>query len=177
MRLVFTKGSGKSDRLEVFTSTPQPVTIECPKQRIIPHDMMHFAVESTLMVRGFLTRIQEGERAVFQMQGNDQSDAVERLVEVFQGDEWSGRKTEARHMLEMYTLTCSARGCPTMSIDEAAILEVRDSIAQLTSRWETVPIGGKLELHFPSVPRAAGARQGSCRLIYAASGCIGSALE
>lgn len=52
MDLVFTKGVGKFDRLEVVRPGMQPEVIECPKQGIIPHDMVHFAVEHTLLARG-----------------------------------------------------------------------------------------------------------------------------
>ncbi|PPU04588.1 hypothetical protein XacyCFBP1159_22365 [Xanthomonas arboricola pv. corylina] len=32
-------------------------SIDCPKQGIIPHDMVHYAVESTLHKRGFICRV------------------------------------------------------------------------------------------------------------------------
>jgi hypothetical protein len=68
MKLVFTKGSGKYDFMEVFRPGGEPERVECPKQRIIPHDMVHYAVEHTLQARGFLCRVKEGEQAGFQMQ-------------------------------------------------------------------------------------------------------------
>jgi hypothetical protein len=97
MKLVFTKGTGKFDLMEVIRIGFPSEVVECPKQRIIPHDMMHYAVEHTLNACGFLTRVSDGEAATFQMQGEAESDAVERLVEVFQGDEWSGGNT--RHQI------------------------------------------------------------------------------
>ncbi|MEO7149930.1 MAG: hypothetical protein ABIY40_08380 [Rhodanobacteraceae bacterium] len=41
--------------------------MSCPKQRIIPHDMVHYAVETTLAKRGFLQRVRDGERANLRM--------------------------------------------------------------------------------------------------------------
>jgi hypothetical protein len=47
MELVFTKGSGKFDLMEVFRTGVPPERVDCPKQRIIPHDMVHYALEHT----------------------------------------------------------------------------------------------------------------------------------
>ena len=148
MKLVFTKGAGKYDRMEILRAGQASTTVECPKQRIIPHDMVHYAVEHTLDAHGFLGRVKDGEAAAFQMQGEAQSDAVERLVEVFQGDGWSGGNAPASDLIEMYRITCHARSCPMLDLDETAISEVRAVIADLTERWAAVPVGGLLELSF-----------------------------
>lgn len=42
-----------------------------------------------------------------------------------------------------------------LDIDEAAISEVRDVIADLTERWQAVPVGGLLELGFAGNASAA----------------------
>ncbi len=110
--------------------------------------MAHYAVEHTLDVRGFLTRVREGEVADFQMQGEPLSDAVERLVEVVQGDGWSGGQSPAADLIDMYRVTCDARSCPMLEIDEADIAAVRTAIAELSARWEALPVGGRLELGF-----------------------------
>jgi hypothetical protein len=146
MKLVFTKGAGKFDRLEVIRAGRPLEAIECPKQGIIPHDMVHYAVEHTLGARGFLTRVQEGEAAAFQMAGEAQSDAVERLVEVLQADGWSGSHASAPDLIEMYRVTCDARACAMLDVDETAISTVRAVIADLSRRWAALPVGGVLEL-------------------------------
>jgi len=146
LKLVFTKGSGKYDLMEVFRGDGEPERVECPKQRIIPHDMVHYAVEQSLQTRGFLGRVKEGEAAGFHMKPEAQSDAVERLVEVFQGDEWSGGASSAAEMIDMYRVTCLARECPVLPLDEDAIRAVRSTIADLSIRWQSVPVGGTLHL-------------------------------
>jgi hypothetical protein len=146
MRIVFTKGPGKYDTMEVVRQGQNAERVECPKQRIIPHDMVHYAVEHSLQTRGFLGRVKEGEAAGFEMKSETHSDSVERLVEVFQGDEWSGGTSSAADMIDMYRVTCLARECPALPIDEAAIQAVRSTIASLSARWQTVPIGGTLRL-------------------------------
>jgi hypothetical protein len=143
-----TKGAGKFDRMEIVRTGQPSERVDCPKQGIIPHDMVHYAVEHTLGARGFLTRVMDGEPAAFQMQAEAQSDAAERLVEVFQGDAWSGGNASAADLIELYRVTCDARSCPMLDVDEAAILEVRAAIADLSARWAAVPVGGVLELGF-----------------------------
>ena len=59
--LRFTKGGGKTDLMEVIREDGSAERVDCPKQGIIPHDMVHFAVEDVLHVRGFIGRVAEGE--------------------------------------------------------------------------------------------------------------------
>ncbi|MBL8518896.1 MAG: hypothetical protein JNM76_18195 [Betaproteobacteria bacterium] len=148
MQLVFTKGADKNDRLDIHRDDGAVETIQCPKQRIIPHDMVHYAVEHTLVKRGFLGRVKDGERAMFTMLPEAESDAVERLVEVFQGDGWSGGGSAAADMIDLYRVTCDARGCPMLPVTAADIDAVRERIAELDTAWQGVPVGGVLTLAF-----------------------------
>ena len=86
MQLIFTKGAGKYDRMDVIVDGICTNSVQCPKQGIIPHDMLHFAVESTLQRRGFIIRTLEGDASGFRMTSTAESDGVERLVEVLQAD-------------------------------------------------------------------------------------------
>jgi hypothetical protein len=146
VRLRFTKGSGKYDLMEVIRGDGAVERIDCPKQGIIPHDMVHYAVEDTLSIRGFIGRVAEGEAADFRMASEAKSDGVERLVEVMQGDGWSGGATPAAEMIDLYRVTCAARVCSMLPVDEAAIEAVRRRIAELTQAWAAVPEGGTLVL-------------------------------
>lgn len=148
MKLIFTKGAGKTDRLVIERAAGAAEHIDCPKQRIIPHDMVHYAVEHWLAQRGFLTRVRDGEPAAFTMQAEATSDAVERLVEVFQGDAWSGSGTSPAEMLELYEVTCSARNCPVLPVQVADIDAIRERMASLSLEWDAVPVGGTLSLDF-----------------------------
>jgi len=146
MRLIFTKGAGKYDRMEVVRDDGAVERIECPKQRIVPHDMVHYAVESTLAKRGFLTRVREGARADFRMEPEAGSDGVERLVEVIQGDAWSGGNSAAEDVLDLYRVTCDERACPMLAVGEADIGAIRARIAELTAQWDALPVGQSLAL-------------------------------
>ena len=148
MKLIFTKGAGKTDQMEVVRAGQPSELVACPKQGIIPHDMVHYAVEHTLGARGFLTRVVAGEAAAFRMDSETLSDAVERLVEVFQGDGWSGGTAPASELIDLYRITCNARSSPMLAVDEAAIAAVRAVIADLTSQWRAVAVGASFELGF-----------------------------
>ncbi|MDB5700176.1 MAG: hypothetical protein JWL66_375 [Sphingomonadales bacterium] len=145
MELVFTKGAGKNDHLVMHRADGAREEIVCPKQGIIPHDMMHYAVESGLQARGFLGRVKDGENARFGMAPEAESDSIERLVEVMQGENWSG-PVPVDELIDLYRVTCTARGCPMLELDAGIIRDVRQRIASLTSRWESIPIGQTLTL-------------------------------
>ena len=145
MRISFTKGSGKYDQMSVLRNGATEV-INCPKQRIIPHDMVHYAVESTLHKRGFLGRVRDGEAANFQMAAESESDGVERLVEVFQGDAWSGGNSSAEDMISLYQVTCHSRECPPLPVAPEDILAVRNRIAELDQQWQVLPVGQSITL-------------------------------
>lgn len=146
MDIVFTKGSGKHDRMDVLRADGETEHIDCPRQRIIPHDMVHYAVESTLMRRGFLTRVRDGESATFRVQAEAESDGVERLVEVIQGDAWSGGESPATDMIDLYRVTCSARTCPMLEVDVDDIEAIRARVAELDAQWQALAVGQSLRL-------------------------------
>jgi hypothetical protein len=146
MNLTFTKGSGKYDVLEVRRASGSPERIDCPKQGIIPHEMAHYAVEHTLQARGFITRLKDGEAAAFRMQPDGEGDSVERLVEVIQGDAWSGGTSTATDIIDMYRVTCLARECAPLLLDEESVCSIRNALEDLSKRWQAVPVGGSLQL-------------------------------
>ena len=148
MQLIFTKGSGKHDTMEVIRHGVLAESIACPKQGIIPHDMVHYAVENTLQKRGFIGRILDGEATSFQMAAESESDGVERLVEVFQADGWSGWGTPATDMLDLYQVTCNARQCEPLAIQADDLEAVRKRILELTAQWQSIPVGNTLALQF-----------------------------
>lgn len=145
VKISFTKLDGKHDQMTVWRGDATEIT-QCPKQRIIPHDMVHFAVESTLHKRGFLGRVRDGEAASFQMGAESESDGVERLVEVFQGDAWSGGRSSPEDMLALYQVTCQARGCTALPLSPSDIVAVRECIGALDERWQALPVGGSVVL-------------------------------
>jgi hypothetical protein len=145
MRLTFTKRDGKYDDLSIEREDRQPETIKCPKQGIIPHDMVHYAVESSLTHSGFLTLVAGGEAAAFTTTGGDAEEAVERLVENFQAEMWGGR-VPAEELLASYELACEARGHPAAPVSVADVERIRARLDELTEKWAAVPLNGSLTL-------------------------------
>ncbi len=143
--ITFIKGHGKYDQMTLVRGGVLQ-TIDCPKQGIIPHDMVHYAVEFTLRKRGFLARIGDGERVDFAMDYDAESDGVERLVEVLQGDAWSGGATSPQDMLDLYRVTCSARDCPMLPINVDEIMSIRDVFMNLDMQWQALAVGDSMSL-------------------------------
>jgi hypothetical protein len=145
VKLTFTKGKGKTDRLDIVTAAgPQP-PIECPKQGIIPHDMVHFAVESEVATLGFLGGIAAGGDAGFAAGADDPHHrAIERLVETVQAEAWGGAPTPDADFIALYEVTCEARGDRPLALDPATLAAIRSRLSDLTARWQAVPVGGTL---------------------------------
>lgn len=148
MLLTFTKRGGKHDDLLIERDGCTAETITCPKQSIIPHDMVHYAVESTLAHRGFLTLVAEGQSATFGTGGGgDPEEAIERLVETFQAEMWSGR-VYAAELLAMYVHACGARGHAPVPVSPADIEAVRARLDELTAQWTALPLNASLAVSF-----------------------------
>lgn len=154
MRLTFTKGAGKYDRLAIVASDGPRAPIECPKQGIIPHDMVHFAVEAEVAAAGFLRLIAAGGDSGFRAAiGIAPAESVERLVEMFQGEGWSQTALPDAEFIVLYATTCEERGDMPLPITWETIAATRTRIANLTVQWAAVPVGGQLALEMPDHPR------------------------
>jgi len=154
MKLTFTKGSGKYDRLDIVASDGPRPPIDCPKQGIIPHDMVHWAVEAEVTAAGFLRLIahggDSGQRAAL---GIASAERVERLVEMFQGEGWSQTALPDAEFIALYAVTCEERGDTPLPITGALLAAIRARIADVSVQWAAVPVHGKLLLEMPSHPQ------------------------
>ena len=150
MRLTFTKGRGKFDRLDIVTAGGPLAPIECPKQGIIPHDMVHFIVEAEVATCGFFGSIAAGGDGGFAAGiDNPHHRAVERLVETVQAEAWAGAPAPDADFIALYAVTCEARGDAPLALDVAMLAAIRTRLADLTARWLAVPVGGTLVLSLP----------------------------
>ena len=147
MRFLFDKlREGKYDRLRVERADGVE-EIACPKVGGIPHDMVHYAVEKVMQADGFLRRVANGEALSFRMAANVTSDQMERLVEVMQADAISGYPSPS-DMIDMYRVTCDARGVAPYPVTEADIEALREEMARLSQLWAATPAGSTLALEF-----------------------------
>lgn len=143
MRLIFTKGNGKHDNLLIERPGRPSETIACPKQGIIPHDMVHYAVESALAHRGFLSLLTDGQSAGFATAGGQSEEAIERLVETFQAEMWGGR-VAAADLLATYEHACGARGHSSAPVSIADVDAIRARLDALSAQWAALPANGAL---------------------------------
>jgi hypothetical protein len=154
VKLSFTKGSGKYDRLDIVADDGPRPTIDCPKQGIIPHDMVHWAVEAEVAAAGFLRLIarggDSGQRAAL---GIAPAESVERLVEMFQGEGWSATVLPDDEFIALYAVTCEDRGDTPLPITGPLLTAIRARIAGVTAQWAAVPVGGQLVLELPQHPQ------------------------
>jgi hypothetical protein len=95
---------------------------------------------------GGSVRVRDGEAAGFQMVAEAESDGVERLVEVVQGDAWSGGNAPPGDMLDLYQVTCVARECPALAVTADDIVSIRDRIGELDLQWQALAIGESMSL-------------------------------
>lgn len=147
MDLTFVKRSGKTDELIIVRSDGGTETTACPKQGIIPHDMVHYAVESVLTHRGFLSLVADGATPNFAPTGGDTEESVERLVETFQAEMW-GERVATADLLAVYEHACGARGHGVAAISADDIEAIRSRLDELTAQWTALPVNEALSVRF-----------------------------
>jgi hypothetical protein len=158
MQLTFTKSGGsnpaKYDRLDIVTDAGPLAPIDCPKQGIIPHDMVHYAVESEVAARGFLKLAAAiGDSGIRVGIGDDHARTIERLVETFQAEAWDAAPASDADFIALYRVTCEARGDTPLAVDAATLAAIRVRITELSVEWRAIPNGGTMVLTL-SVPTA-----------------------
>ena len=151
MKLTFTKGTGKYDRLDIVAADGPRPPIDCPKQGIIPHDMVHWAVESIAEAAGFLHLVADGGEGGFRTGIEDRTaQSVERLVEMFQGEGWSQTVLPDDEFIALYATTCDERGDTPLPITGTLLSAIRARMAEVSAQWASVPVGGKMVLELPA---------------------------
>ena len=147
MKFLFQKlRTGKYDRL-VVERDGRTEEVPCPKIGGIPHDMVHFAVENVMRLRGYLRKVAAGEALSLRMKADVESDQMERLVEVMQADANSGFPAPA-DLIAMYRVTCEARGVVPFDVTSTDIAATRAEMRRLEKLWDATAPGSTLALSF-----------------------------
>lgn len=147
MKLVFTKRSGKTDDLVITRDDRTTEQIACPKQGMIPHEMVHFAIETVIRRPAFLSKIGEGQAAGAGMISDAVAESAERMVETMQAEVWSGR-VPVDELISLYETACQVRGHTAAPLTPRDVGLIRARMDDLAQRWDAVPVGGSMALEF-----------------------------
>ncbi|MGZ5202141.1 MAG: hypothetical protein ACXWJM_17565 [Ramlibacter sp.] len=163
MKLIATK-QGKTDKydeLRCIRRDGSESSCPMPRQGILPHDLVHYVVETGLgWKHGFLGQVAAGRDISFAAEyahdpGNreaaDQVVQAEAVVESLQAQLWSGAFDGAMFM-EGVRGACEVRGrgMPDLSGVDAEAALFRRAL-ELGARWQQVPFHGSLELEMEHV--------------------------
>jgi hypothetical protein len=148
IRLTFTKLPGKMDKL-VVEGFGRTLGIDCPKQRIIPHDMVHYAVEKVLGLRGFVRLVAENRPEAELAHADYDAHLGESMVETMQAELWGGEPVPEADFLDLLRITMEVRGRVLQPLPGGFLLKLRAEIEGLTARWEKVALYGSMNLELP----------------------------
>ena len=170
MRITITKGE-REDRLDIERPDGSRAATQFPHKGPIPHDFVHYAVESELgFDRGFWGLVESGhhpeevqdiakaaghasaKRA--QVPSADFVDAIqaERIVEAFEADHWSGGAGDPAGIIYMANAGCEQSLVPAAPMDAPAVQRIRSRIADFMGRWKTLAPGESIALEWPGSP-------------------------
>src|SRR4051812_10933366 len=128
-----------------------------PRQGILPHDLIHFVVESPLGYRhAFIGEIAKGADIAFAMQmSHDLTQTApspelthaEAIVESLQAQLWSGAFDQAMFD-EGLRSACAMRDCAPPTLAAGAGLQLYEAVVALGQRWQQLPSHASLILVF-----------------------------
>jgi hypothetical protein len=160
MKLVAQKTgkSDKRDKLRYLRSDGTRAEIDMPRQGILPHDLVHFVVESNVRVSpGFTGLVARGAEPDFAMtQTHDTANReigsaaiqVEAIVEALQTQLWSGA-FEFDDFSAGIASACAARAAPAYRFTDAAdARSLYQKALELFATWQALPYHQSLELDF-----------------------------
>ena len=167
MRITITKGE-REDRLDLERTDGSSAFTRFPHKGPIPHDFVHYAVESELgFDRGFWGLVEAGrhpdeiqemakaaghasaKRAEVPAADFVPAIQVERIVEAFEADHWSGGTGDPAGIITMAGAGCEQSFVAAPPIDEVAVARIRSCIADFSARWAALAPGETIILQWP----------------------------
>jgi len=163
MKIIATKLSrnDKYDQLRCIRLDGSETGTTMPRQGILPHDLIHYVVESALGYdHGFLGLVAKGADIGFAMEvshdiGNpkasDQATHAEAIVESLQAQLWSGSFDAAMFEAGLEG-ACAMR---SRAAPELGGIDVRTqlygAVIALAERWQGLPFHASMELDMPGL--------------------------
>jgi hypothetical protein len=152
---------GRTDKLDLLRCVRRDgseTAVAMPRQGILPHDLMHYVVESGLGWRdGFLGLVAAGADIGWTMEQAhdpanltiaDQAIHAEAVVESLQAQLWSGVWDEAL-FIDGVRGACEVRGRSVPALPSGVGRTLFEQALALDARWQQVPFHGALELEMP----------------------------
>lgn len=162
MKLV-ARRQGRTDKLDLLRCIRRDgseTSTAMPRQGILPHDLVHYVVESALGWRhGFLGLVAAGADIAWTMAQThapaspglaDQAIHAEAVVESLQTQLWSAAFDDAL-FIEGVRSACAMRGRGVPQLPEGCGAAMFGQALALNARWQQVPFHGSLELEMPGV--------------------------
>ena len=161
--LIFTKGSRKTDAVEFRVGDSRVVKLENPKQAILPHDMIHAAVEMSFPFGGFISLVFQGHdpsrtmdvvhgiAPVLATEYPKSSWITESIVESIQATLWGGSPS-FRDFYYLCERACDARKIAPHEFEEKIVetdfVVCMKLIGSWMRSWTELPVGESLSIPF-----------------------------
>lgn len=166
MRITIIKGE-REDSIEAVRGDGSHVRTSFPHKGPLPHDLVHFVVESELGIdRGFWGMVAAGRHpeeiaglakaaghASAKRAGVPDASIVplvqaERAVECFEADLWSGGGGggDPDNVRAMVAAGCEQSLVPGIVLSDAATARIRASLLELLDAWSALPRGHAITL-------------------------------
>ena len=154
--ITFHKGGAKKQDTVVIESARRKHVFRAWRQRIIPHEMVHYAVEKVFdELRGFIRFIGDGVRDADVLEkGGVEALYSEALVNVFQQELFGVLPPENETFLEFFNeisrreTKFSKRGDFFAYAPEKAKIEAaRNLLRELTESWNNLPAGEEIKFN------------------------------
>jgi hypothetical protein len=158
MQITITKGT-TDDLIEVHRDDGTSVSTRLPKKGPVPHDAVHYIVESELgAAHGFWGMVADGRHPeeiqdIAKAAGHASASRgrkpdpsivqiiqVERAVECFEADLWGGGADPAT-LRAMLDAGCEQSLVPNLDISDLSIERIRTRIADFRQRWTELDVG------------------------------------
>lgn len=164
MHIIFTKAATGAD-IAVRRADGSSADSFLPAKGPVPHDAVHYFVERELGVaKGFWGLVaaghhpediaemakQAGHASAKRAEAPDPSFVeaiqVERIVEAFEADHWSGGRGDPAQLSYLADAGCAQSLVPPFPLDAGTVARVRAAIADFAARWAVIAPGDSMSL-------------------------------
>jgi len=162
MQIIITKGE-RGDRIDALRADGSRASTTFPRKGPIPHDAVHYFVESELgLDRGFWGHVAAGQhpeqvQEIAKAGGHASASRgrepdpdivemiqAERAVECFEADLWGGSASDPETFRGAVAAGCSQSLVPSLELTDQQIARVRAKLTDLRARWSALPQGQSL---------------------------------